>query len=396
MPLPHIAILNPLPQLGGAEISLLELLKRTAKRFQFHLILPQDGPLREKAEAVGVKTWILPWPEKLLTLGERDKNLSPFALFAAALSLGPFLARLSRLLERIDSRVLVTNGIKCHILGALVRKRHSGSLLWYLREGLEGRRVTPLLLRLLSPRCSSAVAISRFVAAEWGRVFLCPVPVRVLYNIVDLQSFRPGLAHPPDLKKKVGETWFGMVGAVTPLKGQDIFLRAASRVVQSVPHARFLIVGANHYETERGLGYEAALHQLAQKLGLADRVTFTGFRSDIPALLSTLEVLVHANRGQEGLGRSILEAMACGIPVVAVNRWGPAEIINHGTTGILFPPCDAVTLAHVMTDLAKREDLRNQIADNARRWVNENISPERIAEEFEGILKQTTQNAQQK
>ncbi len=86
---------------------------------------------------------------------------------------------------------------------------------------------------------------------------------------------------------------------------------------------------------------------------LRDRVKFVGFRNDVPGILSQLDILVQSNRGPEGLGRSVLEAMACGVPVIAVNKWGPAELIQNGQTGLLFAPLDTKQLASHMLRLGR-------------------------------------------
>ncbi len=91
---------------------------------------------------------------------------------------------------------------------------------------------------------------------------------------------------------------------------------------------------------------------------LGDRVKFLGFRSDVPAVLSQLDVLVQPNRGPEGLGRSVLEAMACGVPVIAVDKWGPAELVQDGHSGLLFPPLDTEQLAAHMLTLGRDGSLR--------------------------------------
>jgi len=380
--LPSVAILNPLSQLGGSEISLLELLKRSKGHFRFHLILPEDGPLREKAEREEIKVWVLPWPAKLSNLGERNKRISIVHIFQACLSTYPLIKKLSDLLGEIDCRILITNGIKCHIIGALLPKKKFCSVIWYLREGLEGRRLSGFLLKTLAPRCSAAIAISRYVAKESNKLFRKKLTVHVLYNIVDFKRFRPNVSHPLDLEKKDGEIWYGMVGAITPLKGQDLFIKAAAQVVKYLSNARFIIVGTNFYKTEKSDGYEAELHNLIKTLKLNYHVTFLGFRNDIPAVLSTLDVLVQPNRGPEGLGRAILEAMACGVPVIAANGWGPAEIIQHTKTGILFPPRDVETLSRRMIELGKHDELREEIVHHADKWIHKNISPEKIIDNF--------------
>jgi len=386
MSLPIIAVLNPISKLGGAEISLLELLSRSKQHFQFHLIIPENGPLRKKAEEAGIKVWEVRWPEKIMRLGERTKKSSPFEILHAALSLPGLVKRVSRLLSNIGAEVLITNGIKSHIIGALTTKRHTAPLIWYFRDGLEGRGMSIRFLGFLSSRCSMVLSISHYIAAEAHKYLSSSIPVRVLYNIVDLEKFKPALTPPPDLKKGEKEIWFGTIGATTPLKGQDLFLDAAVQVLNVIPNSRYIIVGENFYKTEKSLNYDRELRLRSQSFPLKNRVEFLGFRNDIPQILSLLDVLVQPNRGPEGLGRSILEAMACGVPVISVNRWGPAEIVKDRYTGLLFHPCDVDGLSGKMIALGKDAEFRKKMGNNGVKWVRENICPDNLVNEFRAIL----------
>lgn len=389
MVLPEIAVLNSTAQLGGAEISLIELLRRLKENFQFHLILPEEGPLRKKAEEVGVRVWKIPWHEKIMQLGEVNKRINFLKILQTAILIHPLAKEVSRLLYNIKAEILITNGIKSHVLGAISHKGYPIPLIWYLRDGFEGRKISSKALSFYSSRVSTVIAISYYLSNEAHQFLPKSIPIHVLYNIIDLEKFQPGLPHPPDLMKKDGEIWYGMIGSLTPLKGQDLFLEAAKRVLNSIPSSRFVIVGTNFYKTESQLHYEHGLRLRANDFPLKDRVVFLGFRDDVPSVLSTLDVFVQSNRGPEGLGMSVIESMACGVPVIAVNRWGPAEIIQDGQTGVLVPWMDIEGLTEKMIQLGRDIRLRKKIGSNAHDWVRRNLVPERIVEDFADILQNT-------
>jgi glycosyltransferase involved in cell wall biosynthesis len=386
MPLPKVCVLCVIPHLGGAEISLLELVARLQDRFEFHLIVPANGPLQERAEQSGAKVWLLPWPDAVSRTGETTVRSGAGQLLRSLPGLRSFTRRLERLLEEIGPSVLITNAVKAHIIGAIARRRRDVPLVWYMRDGLEQRVVSRKLLALLSRRCDLAVCISQYVAGQVRRYVSASVPAAVVYNIVDLDCFMPGLAAPVDLPKTSGEIWFGTIGAITPLKGLDIFLDAAQRVSRHLPNARFVIVGMNPYLTQAGSDYEAQLRHRVETSSLRDRVKFLGFRKDIASVLGQLDVLVQPNRGPEGLGRSVLEAMASGVPVVAVNQWGPAELIQSGETGLLFPPLDTAALAAHMLTLGTDIPLRTNLGQCARAWIHQSLVPETLARQFQAVL----------
>ena len=385
MPLPKVAVLCAISSLGGAEFILLELVACLRNTYEFHLIIPGEGPFQRNAELAGAKVWFLPWLEAVATTGETAMRAGPAKLLRAALALQSFRRELSELLDEIDPAVFVTNAVKAHIIGALAHRRKNVPLIWYMRDGLEERILSRKLLALLSRRCDSTVCISQYVAAQFREYVSPSMPATVVYNIIDLSRFHPGATPAADLSKAPGEVWFGIVGAITPLKGHDVFLEAAERVLSDIPNAVFVVAGKNSYLTEAGSGYEEQIQRRSERV-LGDRVRFLGFRNDVPAVLSRLDVLVQPNRGPEGLGRSLLEAMACGVPVIAVDKWGPAELVQHGATGLLFPPLDTERLAAHMLTLGKDESLRKFMGKLGHDWIRRNFVSRQLAGQFEGVL----------
>ena len=384
--LPRVGVLCPISGLGGGELGLLETMTHLRGSYEFHLILPSAGPLKDRAELAGARVWVLPWPEAIEGTGETAKLPSPIRMLRFVAHLKSFAGRLSDLLNEIDPSIFVTNSVKAHVIGALARKRKDMPLVWYLRDGLEERVISRRLLALLSGRCDLAVCVSRYVAAQFRKYISASVPTNVVHDIVDLSRFYPSALPPADLCKQPDEVWFGIVGAITPLKGHDIFLDAAESVVRELPNAIFVIVGNNPYVTESGLRYEEWLRQRVQNSPLRDRVKFVGFRNDVPGILSQFDVLVQANRGPEGLGRSVLEAMACGVPVIAVNKWGPAELIQDGQTGLLFAPLDTEQLVSHMLRLGEDESLRKTMGQQGHDWIQQNLVALELAGKFDRVL----------
>ena len=147
----------------------------------------------------------------------------------------------------------------------------------------------------------------------------------------------------------------GTVAALVDHKDHWTFLEAAARIVRGEGSARgahFLIVGDGPLR--------AGLEARAGELGIAGRVHFAGFRDDVPEILPALDVLLFTSK-EEGLGSSILEAWACGVPVVATAAGGIPELVRDGETGLLAPVGDAEALAgavgRVLSDPALRAAL---------------------------------------
>jgi glycosyltransferase involved in cell wall biosynthesis len=386
MQLPRIAILCAIPGLGGAEISLLELVGRLREFYEFHFIVPDAGPLQTQAERLGATVWLLHWPESIASLGETAARPGIPQLLRSAHCMRPFAQRLSSLLYRISPSLFVTNSIKAHILGAMAKRPKDVPMVWYIRDGLEQRSWSRSCLALLSSRCDLALCISRYVESQVRHYVSANIRTEILYNIVDLDRFQPSIPPAPDLHKNPEEIWYGMVGPITPLKGQDLFLTAAEKVAHELPNASFVIAGKNPYLTQAASGYEFSLRCRAASATLQGRVKFLGFRDDVPGVLAALDVLVQPNRGPEGLGRSVLEAMACGVPVVAVDKWGPSELVEHCVSGLLFIPLDTDTLASHLITLGKSPSWRKSMGEHGRCWIRKNLLPGKLINRFVEIV----------
>jgi L-malate glycosyltransferase len=160
------------------------------------------------------------------------------------------------------------------------------------------------------------------------------------------------------------------------MKGIEHFLEAAGRIAPRLPEARFLVVGDSEPSPGR-TSYREHLEALAARLGLAGRVLFLGFRSDVADLLavSTVSVLPSLS---EGLSNVLLESMAAGVPVVATRVGGNPEAVEHGVTGLLVAPADAFALAHAVTLLLEHPHLARCYGEAARRRVHERFSDQRM------------------
>jgi glycosyltransferase involved in cell wall biosynthesis len=152
----------------------------------------------------------------------------------------------------------------------------------------------------------------------------------------------------------------GWIGRLEPVKGGDLFLQALREVRARHPQVRAIIVG----EGSR----REALAALAKELRLSDAVTFTGYREDIPDLMHAFTVYALTSRN-EGLGRTILEAMACGVPVVATRVGGVPEVVEDGISGLLTSPDDTGALAAAMLDALVDPELRRRLSEGGLRRV---------------------------
>ena len=168
----------------------------------------------------------------------------------------------------------------------------------------------------------------------------------------------------------------GVLSRLNKMKGIEYFLEAAAAMGRRARPPRFLIIGDG--------GHRKELEQYAARLGLGERVFFTGFRTDVSDVLSALDISVLPSLS-EGLSNSLLESMAAGLPVIATNVGGNPEAVEDGVTGIIVPPGDAGALARGMALLLDNAELAAGLGEAARRRVAQRFSIEQMVRETEAL-----------
>lgn len=204
------------------------------------------------------------------------------------------------------------------------------------------------LERMLARSSDALLAVSGSVRDHVAeRLGVAPERLDVILNGVEAGRFagqdparaRDRFGLPP------GRPVVGIVGRISPQKGQEDFLRAARLLAPRFPDALFLVVGSA--DDEKLL---ARTQGLVGELGLGDAVRFTGHVTDMPALYAALDVLVAPSRW-EGFGLMLVEAMAAGKPIVASAVGAIPEVLGEGGAGVLVAPADPVAIAEAVTAL---------------------------------------------
>jgi glycosyltransferase involved in cell wall biosynthesis len=176
-----------------------------------------------------------------------------------------------------------------------------------------------------------------------------------------------------------GSPVVGIVAQITPWKGQIRALQVLERVRRVHPTAELLIVGEPKFVTAAtsydNRAYERELHAMVDQLGLQGAVRFLGEREDVERIIAGLDVLLVPST-EEPFGRSVIEALAMGVPVVATENGGPAEVIRRGIDGVLLPPDDLGSWARAVVAMAQRG---RQL--ESREYVLGRFTPERHAAE---------------
>jgi len=212
--------------------------------------------------------------------------------------------------------------------------------------------------------------------------------LRVVHPGTDPTHFRPGV-DPRAVRERFGlpdggTRWLVTVARLQRHKGMDTVIQALPAILARAPDVRYAVAGAGP-DRER-------LEKLTHKLGLADRVRFLGgvTDEDLPALYNLASVYVGASRrserlGVEGFGIALVEASACGLPVVAGNSGGIPDAVRDGETGFLVPPEDPAAFAEAISRVLADASLAQRMGDSGRRAVETHFNWDRAVRDLRAI-----------
>lgn len=216
---------------------------------------------------------------------------------------------------------------------------------------------------------------------------------RVIANGVDAEAIDRVGVEVGRKRREVGldpsDVVIGTIARISPQKGLDDLIRAAALVTAQAPRARFLLVGDAPVGDE---DVRERLRALAFDLDLEDRVLFAGYRTDAIELLRCMDVYVSSSLW-EGLPITLLEAMACGRPVVATDVTGNRDVVVEGQTGLLVPARDPRRLAAAILAVMMDPDLAARFAQEGRRRVEASFALRATVEATEQLYREVLESA---
>jgi glycosyltransferase involved in cell wall biosynthesis len=379
----RIAYLNPVGCLGGAERALLSAMAGVVKSdpsIEAHLIALTDGPLLPFAEEIGVRSVLLPMPERLAEVGDSRHRENGWVERLRGIvrqaSLGPdvwrFSGRLRATIEGIAPDLIHTNGIKGHLLARLAGL---APVVWHVHDFYSDRPLMRRVLPWARRGVVGAIAISEAIDRDF-RSILAGLPTRVVMNATDVDKFAPGPADIGLLDRLAGlppapegTIRVGLVATYARWKGHDVFIQAAAQLLRQQPGlpVRFYIIGGPIYLTHGSQFSAVELRSLAQSVGLEAHLGFIGFQQNPAEVYRALDVVVHASTRPEPFGLTIVEAMACARAVIVSRAGGAAELFAHDHDALGVAPGDISGLALAIKSLVEDGQKRQRLAENARR-----------------------------
>lgn len=355
-------------RLSGGEQDLLDLVDALVPlgRTEVHAAVPEQGPLPEALQRAGVAVHFVAMPKGLRTLSRSQIATRPWAILGVAWALAIYMFKLGRLIDRIDPHVVHTNSMKSHFLAGWVARSRGVPVAWHVRDILP----TGWLRRFFAFtgwRLADRILCISEAVKEQFRGTSAYTKSKVIYNGIDLSRFAKttGKGWRKKLGARSGEPLVGIVGQIAHWKGQDVFIKAAARVLVSHPKARFAVVGECLFPDNES-AFERSIHDLAQELEVQDRLVFTGWTDEPEEVMSALDVVVHASRLPEPFGRVIIEGMAAGKPVVVSAEGAGPELVVTPAEGRVVPADDPDLLALAIGEFVGDEKTRKLVGNAAR------------------------------
>lgn len=378
MAAPRVMFVNHTSKIAGAELVLLDLVQPWQRASAF---LFEDGPLNGAMSKRGLEVITSRWGRGLSGI-RRDRSLWKAAPLACRLC--AIVTEIGYAARRHD--VVYANSQKAFVLAALATLFARRPLVWHLHDIIDGahfgsmqRRLQVTLANRLAARVivPSGPAAAAFIDAGGHRELVEVVPNGV--------SVAPDSLHGACLDRKTGSHFsetcagardairkelglpdaplVGVFSRLAPWKGQHVAIEALA----GLPGVHGVIVGdALFNETD----YAAHLRTLAAERGIVQRVHFLGHRHDVPKLMRAVDVMVHPSVHPEPFGRTLVEAMLAGVPVIATDTGAASDILQGGKAGTLVRPDDAQgiadAIARVLADPAALKDQLDYAAARAR------------------------------
>jgi glycosyltransferase involved in cell wall biosynthesis len=366
---------HTLPVVSGSGINTLLTMRGLAERgYEVDLACRPGGRLEEvvREEGLGFR----PIPHFVAEVSPHRDLLA--------------LAELVGLLRRERYGVVHTHNSKGGVLGRLAARIARVPVVIHTVHGFAFhgaekplRRWCFLQAERVAARwCDAVIYISRPLARWAARERLYPAcRGSLIYSGIEPERFdarpdagavRAGLGVPP------GAPLIGQVSKLWEGKGHATLLAALPAILARFPDTRLAFVGEGPLQ--------GTLEAEAARRGLADRVIFTGFREDVAAVTGALDVALLAS-AFEGMGRVVLEAMACGVPVVASRVGGIPDLVVDGRTGYLVPVDDAAAVAGAVTGLLAEPERRRRLGEEGRRRLTGRFTAERMVEQIADLYR---------
>lgn len=384
-----ILFYNHTGQVSGAERVLLLILSRLNRnRFEPVLLCPPSGQLQKEARTLNVHC------------ANVDQLNARFTWRIAALIryFASFVSAMGQVRARVREQrpeLIHANSVRAGLVISAATVGLGIPIVWHVHDLMPQHPLSTFIrfFTLLLPPVR-IVVVANAAAERFKGQLLRHFPKRVNFAVihnaietVKLNSRSTGGSIRKELRLRNSDRLIGIVGNLSPVKGQLELIRAFAKARKRIPNLALLVVGSALFN--RGDGYQKQLSAEVRALGLDHGVRFLGQRSDVPAIMGALDLLVMNSRS-EAFPLVALEGMAAGVPVLATAVGGLPELVTHEKNGWLVPFGDEEKLVDGIASLIERRDLSAALAKHARQHVTRHFPVHKFMASIEAIYTETT------
>ena len=378
----RILYLHAGAEMYGADKVLLELIKGLDRQeFEAHVILPNNGVLVETLRQFGAQVSVLDYP--IL----RRKYFNPKGILEYLKSYRRYSKKIVQYV-RENGIDLVHNNTTAVLEGIYLKRKVKLPLIWHVHEIIvKPKAISDFINFLMGRYADKIVTVSQAVASHVKQSpFINDSQVEVIYNGVDNAVYHSMQANTVREQFAISEEALviGMVGRVNAWKGQGDFLEAVTPILEQNPNAIAFLAGSAF------AGEEWRVDELESKIAkssVASQIKRIDYYEHTTELYNMFDIFVLPSTNPDPLPTVVLEAMACGKPVVGYRHGGVCEMVKEGINGLLATPNQPAELSKVIQELVEDPEKRNQFGQASVERQRELFSLESYIKNFSELYK---------
>ena len=378
----RILYLHAGAEMYGADKVLLELIKGLDRQeFEAHVILPNNGVLVETLRQFGAQVSVLDYP--IL----RRKYFNPKGILEYLKSYRRYSKKIVQYV-RENGIDLVHNNTTAVLEGIYIKRKVKLPLIWHVHEIIVKPKVVSDFINLLMGRyADKIITVSQAVACHVNQSpFIKESQIQVIYNGVDNAVYHPMQASTVREQFAISQESLviGMIGRVNAWKGQGDFLEAVTPILEQNPNAIAFLAGSAF------TGEEWRVEELESKIAkssVVSQIKRIEYYEHTAELYNMFDIFVLPSTNPDPLPTVVLEAMACGKPVVGYRHGGVCEMVAEGINGLFASPGQAQELSEVILELVSDSEKRNQFGGASIKRQRELFSLESYIRSFSDLYK---------
>jgi len=368
-----VLFINDIGKWGGAEKILYQILKSISKnqdKFQIYLITGSDGLLVNKVKKLSsISIYIESIPKD---------NRDLIGLFRWGLNI-------FKIARKLKPDLIYINNLRGIIFSSVPLKLLHKPIIWH-EHNIQPTFIRKTILNLMALWLPNRIiAVSKAVANSYWAINRNN-KIQVVHNGLDLSEFQNKISSDIRGEFRIPKEYsiITIASVLRPWKGHEYFIKAASFVKKEFLKTKFIILGDEVVNNEKG--YKEQLINLSNSLNLEKDIIFTGFRKDVSNILLQSDIIVLSSILPDPFPTVILEAMAVAKPVVATNIGGVPEMVIDNVTGLLVPPKDSESMAKAVLKLLIDKKYSNQLGMTGSTRLNKIFTLDKFIKKIEKIL----------